>query len=94
MPAPTRTFATRDGDLTAAEIYAECRRMGGFNAGALLDREQWQSLTSAMRRIAHAEGLSVSTHTERERSWPHRPNQRVQVHKNGLLAYPDAPTRA
>lgn len=98
MPEP-RTFATRhDGEMTAAQIYAECRRKGGFMQGSLVNPEgDWAALTSALRRIAKTEGLQVSTFTERpsdrRRSWGHRPTRQVQIHKDGLLAYPDTITQ-
>lgn len=95
MHTAARTYPTFDGELTAAQIYVECRRRGGFNAATLTYRDDdWASLTSALRRIAAREGLSVSTHTERRQGWGHRPTQQVQIHKDNLLAYYDTPAAA
>lgn len=94
MPAKPRTFETLyDGNMTAEQIYDECRRKGEFLASALADPDDWASLTASLRRIAKADGLEASTFTERpydrRRAWGHRPTRKVQIHKDGLLAYPD-----
>ena len=93
MPAQPAPFVTAyDGEVTATELYRQCRRDGGLSVNRLRDVSDWPRLVAALRRLAARDGLSLSTATERERSWPRRVlSTRAQVHKDGVLAYlPDA----